>query len=979
MELKKTLCLFETTMPIRNNLKDLDKNMYLFSEENNINEKIFKKNKNNHLYVLHDGPPYANGNIHLGHAYNKIMKDICIRSHFMMEYNAYTTPGWDCHGLPIEHKVIQENTNANPLEIKNLCREYASKWVEEQKKSFKALGICMDFNKPYKTMDYKYQSDITHSLANLVEKGYISRAKKTIPWCCGCQTTLATAEIEYQNRKDPSIYVLFKLNKTDYIKITNKNINNISLIIWTTTPWTLPLNRGVIIKKNSNYLLLLYEDTYFIIGENCFDHFSKQTNKEYTIIEKFLSNNLFNSSAHHPFENETLIPILLDDNVETAEGTACVHTAPGCGPIDYEIGIKNNLEIYSPISPDGKYTNEIKISELIDMKITDAQGWVIKKLQENNTLWHKTTINHSYPHCWRSKEGLIFRATPQWFCNLEKDNFKEKVLSEIEKINFHPQNSKFFLKSTVLNRWEWCISRQRSWGVPIIALLNKKDNNYWTDATFIRIIANKIKEFGIEYWHTVTLEELKNILPQSFDISEWTKETNILDVWFDSGISHYAVLNKQNKFPADVYLEGVDQHRGWFQSSLLTSIAINDCAPMKNIVSCGHTVDEKGQKMSKSIGNVISPEEIINQIGLDGLRMWVSSVNLGGDIVFGKKIFDNISEIYRKIRNTCRFAVQNLVDFDSQKDIIEFDKLGIINQSILKKMFIYQIKIINAYQEYKFTEVLHILIEIATSFLSSFYFDTIKDILYCNKNNSLERKSAQTTIYIILDSLTKLTAPILVNTSEDITNHYKSHKNESIHLESFCKFPFFNSSKILKDTIFTLKEEQPFHKENIKNLYDKILHAEFLEKEKSINEINHSDYLINIINTFRADVFKSTEELREKNIIKQSIEAKVTIKIGKNSKYQFIIDELKKEFGLNLTSNLSQLLLISEIKIENLPNINKHIDNNKECNQSCWEECCLNYKIIAEKHTGKKCERCWKYFYQKDMEIICQRCKEAIE
>lgn len=964
MDLKKSLSLFETTMPIRANLKELDFNMYQFSESNNINEKIYKKNKNNRFFTLHDGPPYANGPIHLGHAYNKIMKDICIRSRFMMEYNAYTTPGWDCHGLPIEHKITQENKSTNTIEIKQACREYANNWIEKQKLSFKELGICMDFKKPYKTMNFEYQSKIAESFAILVEKGYISRSNKTIPWCCGCRTTLATAEIEYQNRKDPSLYVLFAINKNDHIKISQESIDSIYLVIWTTTPWTLPLNRGIIIKKNTNYLLLAHENKYLIIGADCLSHFSKTTNKEYHIIQTIHSSSLINSTAQHPFEENLFVPIIIDDSVELGEGTACVHMAPGCGPIDYEIAIKNNIEIYSPISPDGQYNQDIKIQELKDMKISDAQGWVITKLSEKNILWHKGTINHSYPHCWRSKEGLIFRATPQWFCNLEKNNFKEKVIQAIEKIQFYPQNSKFFLKSTILNRWEWCISRQRNWGVPIIALINKYDDSYWTNADFIRHIANQIKIHGVEYWDNVSMESLQSILPKDINHLEWKKETNILDVWFDSGISHEAVLKEQKSFPADLYLEGVDQHRGWFQSSLLTSIAINECAPMKSIVSCGHTVDEKGQKMSKSIGNVISPEEIINQIGLDGLRMWVSSVNLGGDIVVSKKIFENIAEVYRKIRNTCRFAVQNLVDFDPNTDMINFDNLGIINQSILKKMFIYQIKIINAYQQYNFPEVFHTLIEIATSFLSSFYFDTVKDILYCDKHDSQSRKSTQSTLYIILDVLTKLLGPILINTSEDITNHYRSNKNESIHLDSFCKFPWFKNALSLKNSIFLLTEHNPFHQENIKIIYDTITQSEHLEKEKSINYINHANYLIDIITSLRSDVFKITEELRNKNIIKQSIEAKIILKIAFDSKYYIIIDTLKKELGTDYLSILSQLLIISDIHIENISNT---------------EKIATTDIISAEKHTGKKCDRCWKYFYQILEENICKRCINALK
>lgn len=958
MDFKDTLSLFETDMPIRVNHKELDNKMYNFYESNAIFDVILESSKGRKKYTLHDGPPYANGPIHLGHAYNKIMKDICIRSHFMMGYDAYTTPGWDCHGLPIEHKVMQENKNYTCVEMKKVCREYANRWVDNQKESFKKLSVMMDFEKPYKTMNFDYQANILRSFAKLVQGGYINRSNKTIPWCCGCQTTLATAEIEYQNRKDPSLYVLFQILQDIFYKKYFEDYASISFVIWTTTPWTLPLNRGVMIKKNAQYVLLQSEGKYLIIGKDCLEHFTQKTNKLYEIIREIHSVKLENLRLMHPFEDNVFVPVICDDSVELKEGTACVHTAPGCGPIDYEIGIKNKLEIYSPISFDGIYTSHVKVSALVGMKIQDAQGWVITKLQEKGILWHKGIINHSYPHCWRSKEGLIFRATPQWFCNLEKDNFKEKVINAIDKINFYPMSSKSFLRSSVINRWEWCISRQRMWGVPIVALINKNDGSYWTSFEFINYIASQVDTHGVEYWDMVTFADLKDYIPSYITEEEWYKETDILDVWFDSGVSNFAVLAQQGKFPADVYLEGVDQHRGWFQSSLLTSIAINGHMPMKSIVSCGHTIDEKGQKMSKSLGNVTTPDEIIDMIGLDGLRLWVASVNLGGDIVVAKKVFNNVSEVYRKIRNTCRFAIQNVVDFDPMNDLLSYKELRFFDQIIIQKMFIYQVKIIDAYQNYNFPEVYHTFIEIASTFLSSFYFDTLKDVLYCDKRNGKKRRSAQTVLYTILEMLTRLMAPILPYTAEDISNYYKSSKSRSISAEGFYYCDFFKDM-VWIENLFSNKEESFFDRETISSI------------NKAVKSHKQVDHFITILAALREEVFKATESLREKNIIKQSIEAAIDIEYADSSYYAEVLNLLEVSLlGEEFLQTLCQLLCVSDI---NLKKVTSAYLDNKEDKQLV--------KVTAIKHTGNKCERCWKYYYDNNLGIsenLCKRCVDVI-
>lgn len=943
--IKSTLCFFETTMPIRVNGEVLDTEIFNFWETNGIAQKIYDSSKGKKRYILHDGPPYANGPIHLGHAYNKIMKDIVIRSRIMMGYDAYTTPGWDCHGLPIEHKVSLENPTYNAIEMKKACRQYADKWVTEQKKSFKKLGVLMDWENPYKTMNFKYQAEILRNFGKLVEKGYINRSNKTVPWCCGCKTALASAEIEYKNRKDPSLYVLFLL-KNEYNSFINLSSDIlVFLVIWTTTPWTLPLNCAVMLKKNAEYLVLKNEDTYLIIGKNCLAHFSKITKKEYMIIAEFNSESLKNSFVFHPFESN-FVPVLLEDSVEMGEGTACVHCAPGCGPIDYEVGIKNGLAIYSPISNSGYYTKDCHVTELVGKSIIEGRDFVITTLESKNKLFYKGVIEHSYPHCWRCREGLIFRATPQWFCNLEKDGFKEKVVDAIDTIEFYPVGAKSFLKSTVSSRWEWCLSRQRSWGVPIVALLKNNSNEYWIDSNFINTVADKFETKGMEYWDEVNLADLKNVLPSDLDLNFWHKEKDILDVWFDSGISHSSVLIPENDFPADVYLEGVDQHRGWFQSSLLTSVALYNKAPMKSIISCGHTVDEKGQKMSKSLGNGIEPEEVIKKIGLDGFRAWVSSVNLGGDIVVSKKIFDNVQEVYRKIRNTCRFAVKNLVDFDPKKDMILVENMNFLDQFMIKKLYEYNLKVISAYQNIEFAQVFHILIDLCNSFLSSFYFDLIKDVLYCDEQNGIARRSAQSVLYIVLDTITKLSAPILVNTTEDITNHYKSNKKESIHREEFSHFSCLD---FFKDEGYILSSYDLLSKENITDCFSKM---------KIINESEYMKFW-NLFLLFRQEVFKKIEEAREIGMIKQGIESTVVVSLGQKNQYTDMIEFFKKFVPFSFTLFLNQFLLVSGSDV---------IFNNTDL---C--------EIVVKKHTGIKCERCWKYFYSDKEDIFCHRCHIILE
>lgn len=576
---KDTLNLPTTDFPIRSNPSKEDAIMLQRWHEENLYYKTFIHNAENEKYILHDGPPYANGHIHLGHAYNKILKDIITKSHRMTGKHVPVTPGWDCHGLPIELKVVKEFPELSAEQVKKQCRLYATKWIGIQKEEFKKLGVLMNWDQPYLTMDYTYEAEIVRAFGSFHKQGFIEKKNKTVAWCMHDQTVLATAEIEYKERKDPSIYVRFNFEPINVNRLLPQCSNKkVSILVWTTTPWTLPLNRAVLLRPNTIYDVLEMDDEYILVAQTLSENICALKDIAKKVVTSVNSEIFENYKVKHPFIENLTVPLILDHSVSLEDGTAAVHCAPGCGPQDYEVGRKHNLEIFSPITPDGKYTQEIEPQELSGMSVTDGQIWVIKKVAENGSLFFKTSLRHSYPHCWRCHEGLIFRATNQWFCSLMHDSVREHALTAIESITFLPEKSKNYLKATLENRLEWCLSRQRIWGVPIPALLCSTCNFVYTSDELIEKVAQGIEREGVEYWDTVSLNELglNGLHCQQCQSKTFVKEKDILDVWFDSGISHYAVLrnNPALRFPADIYCEGIDQHRGWFQSSLLTSIVL---------------------------------------------------------------------------------------------------------------------------------------------------------------------------------------------------------------------------------------------------------------------------------------------------------------------------------------------------------------------------------------------------------------------
>ncbi len=960
---KDTLNLPHTDFPIRANAAVEDPLMLERWAKENLYHTSFELNKGKLKYILHDGPPYANGPIHLGHAYNKILKDIVCKARRMMGYQVPVTPGWDCHGLPIEKKVVVEQPGLERGALIKACREYADKWINVQRNEFKALGVLMDWERPYETMSKGYEAATVRAFGKFVEHGFIERKNKTVPWCFVDQTVLATAEIEYKDRKDPSIYTAFDLKDEDVKCLFPDISKTVSLVIWTTTPWTLPLNQAVLAKPGATYVLLDINGRYCLVGAAVADKLCGILGIEKVILHQISSDKFKNLRVWHPFINKD-VPIILDDSVGLDEGTAFVHCAPGCGPEDYEIGVKNKLDIYSPISSDGRYTDLIEPKELAGMPVVDGQGWVIKKLMEMQKLIHKCSITHSYPHCWRCHNGLIFRATAQWFFDLERKNIKQRVLDAIETLNFVPSQGRNFLKATVQNRWEWCLSRQRAWGTPIPALLCENCDSTFLNEQLIEKVAQGIESGGIEYWEQVSLKELgvQDLVCKSCEangkVGHFKKNQDILDVWFDAGVSHYAVLykNPELAFPADLYLEGKDQHRGWFQSSLIMSLVIEDEACTKTFMTHGYTVDEKGQKMSKSLGNVVAPQDLIKQLGTDGLRLWVSSIGHENDPVVSQILLQNVTEVNRKIRNTCRFLLSNLYDFDLSRDALTPDKLLPIDHYALTHLSEVNGRIIELYIAGDFTGVFHALAEYCSVELSSFYLDIVKDRLYVEKGES--RRSAQTALWYILDTLTRLIAPILSFTAEQVSDHYQKSKVASIHLQ-----PFVDLQK-LKD--FAYSKSTRLWPDLIRIETGQLVHLPYdLENEERERLFDHEWQTLKAI---RPVLLKALEIEREKGLIKHSLEAQITAYIDlQKPAFSSLktLFEYMKAHGQTPEAFFKEFLIVSQFTFA----------PSREGLHHTTDE---GIAVAVTQAQGTKCPRCWQYDVTSDPDGLCNRCQRVL-
>jgi isoleucyl-tRNA synthetase len=794
MDYKHTLCLPQTDFPMKASLAVREPEMLKKWEEGEIYWRIMDRSKGREKFILHDGPPYANGHIHLGTALNKILKDIIVKSLFMMGYDTFYRPGWDCHGLPIEHQVeIEVGRDAaagmSKVEIRKRCREYAFKFLDIQREEFKRLGGFGVWHDPYVTMDYAYEATIVRELGKFIGNGSIYKARKPVYWCATCMTALAEAEVEYNDQSTPAIFVRFKMISDISEKVPElKDVKDDTyMVIWTTTPWTIPANLAIALHPDLEYSAVKTKEYgVLVLATDLVEQVMKQIGvSEFTTLALFKGSLLEGLKARHPlYDRESLL--ILAPFVTLEAGSGLVHIAPGHGEEDYEIGKVYGLDVYAPVDNEGKFTKEVE--EFAGQYVFDANEGVNKALQRVGALLNVSTYAHSYPYCWRCKHPIIFRSTSQWFISMEKTGLRQKALDEINRVKWIPSWGRDRIYNMVENRPDWCISRQRVWGVPIPVFACKDCGEILMSEEIARHVADIFEKEGSDAWFIHTASELlpPGVKCGACSSTNLVKEEDIVDVWFDSGVSYAAVCEKDSRLgtPVEMYLEGSDQHRGWFHSTLLASVGTRGKAPYKSVLTHGFVVDGEGRKMSKSLGNTISPQEIISKYGAEILRLWTSAQDYRNDIRISDEIVNRLVETYRRIRNTSRFMLGNLHDFDPDKDMVPHDNMLELDRHALHVTAKLIEKVRRAYLEYEPYVIYQQVHNFCVVDMSAFYLDILKDRLYVYKKDSLERRSAQSAIFRILMDLTRLLAPVLAFTAEEIWEHMPRFmgKEESVHL-----------------------------------------------------------------------------------------------------------------------------------------------------------------------------------------------------
>ncbi len=893
----------KTAFSMKANLPTREPEFLKFWEKIDLYKELRKSRKGEEKFVLHDGPPYANGNIHMGTALNKILKDIIVKFHQMDGKDSVYVPGWDCHGLPIEWKIEEQykknkkNKNEVPIvEFRKECRSFAEKWIKVHKEQFKRLGVVGDWENYYSTMSFDAEAQIVRELGKFLKEGSLYRGFKPVLWSTVEKTALADAEVEYQDHKSDTIYASFQVKSS---KI--KELSDSEIIIWTTTPWTIPANKALAYNESLDYLLIKildvgdFKDKKIVIAEALLDSVIKDCNiKKHETLKRFKGKDLNKTICKHPFFDLGYnhdIPLLEANFVTTEQGTGIVHCAPSHGPDDFNLCLNNGIKAIETVDGDGKYTHNVNL--FAGIHIFKANPLVIEKLKGQKKLLSSGELVHSYPHSWRSKAPLVHRATPQWFISMESHKLRNKALKAIDETIFYPSKGKERLKSMIETRPDWCVSRQRVWGVPLPIFVNKKDKKILVDEEVFENIASIYEKEGSDCWFS---DDPQKFLGKKYKAQDFEKLSDIVEVWFDSGSTHSFVLEKRKdlKWPASMYLEGSDQHRGWFHSSLLESCGTRGKAPFESILSHGFVVDGKGLKMSKSLGNVIAPEDILKKYGADILRIWVASSNYAEDLRIDYSILDQHSESYRKIRNTFRYLLGNLNDNFENVDLssIQINKLPELEQFMLHKIYKLNSNFEKNFKNYDFHNLYKELLNFCTVDLSSFYFDIRKDVLYCDPKDSKKRKSTLILLNILLDALLKWFAPILSFTTEEIYQLISKEK-KSIHLEKFLKFPEkFENSKL------------------------------YLKWEKLIK--------------IRDACNLSIEQKRANKIIGSSLEAALIVKL--NIENQNILKNI----------DLSELCITSSVKIEN----NDTQEIIVETNKAIGEKCPICWKI-----RNSPCER----------------------
>ncbi len=930
MDYKNTLNLPKTDFPMKANLTLKEPEMLAQWEEMKIYHKIREASKGREAYILHDGPPYANGNIHLGTALNKMIKDILIKARNMSGFDSIYVPGWDCHGLPIEHQVDKElgdkRHDLSQTDKRRSCRAYAERFVGIQRDQFKRLGVFGEWENPYLTMSYDYEAVTVNEFGKLYLKGSVYKGKKPVYWCASCKTALAEAEVEYNEHHTPSIYVKFHI-VSDIAAIRPKLAGEkVNIVIWTTTPWTIPANLAIALHEEFIYVAVKVEGEVLIVAKDlldyCLDAFGYR-GKSYDILDEFPGAALEGQKARHPiFDRESLL--ILAPFVTLEAGTGSVHIAPGHGQEDYEIGMVYGLDNYAPVDEDGRFTKDVE--HFAGQFVFDANDSVNKKLGEVGALLGLVDIEHSYPHCWRCKQPIIFRSTEQWFISMEKNDLRKKALAAINKGEWVPAWGRERIYGMVENRPDWCISRQRLWGVPITMFYCNECGHEFLTQDILDYVVALVREHGADVWFE---REAKDLMPPGTtcptckSAASFRKETNILDVWFDSGVSHAAVLETRPylRSPSDMYLEGSDQHRGWFHSSLLESIGTRDRAPYKTVLTHGFVVDGDGKKMSKSVGNVIEPQEIIDQYGAEILRLWVAAEDYTDDIRISKEILTRLVEAYRRIRNTSRYILGNLSDFDPAKDAVPYGEMIEMDRWALHRLQEINRRVRDAYDRYQFHMVYYTLYNYCTVDLSALYLDVLKDRLYTSKVDSRERRSAQSAMLIILDTMVRLLAPILTFTADEIWAAMPAYagKEASVHLVQFPEI----KAEYVDDTLG--------------------------ERWKSMVAV-------------RSEIAKAVENARKNKTIGHSLDAAVDIALP---------EKLRAIFESRL-EDLRALLIVSQLKLVEKDAMTDPFES-KEIE---------GLYVGVSKAKGEKCNRCWIYSEQMgtnpEHPAICERCVNKI-
>jgi len=925
MDYKDTLNLPKTSFSMKANLARKEPELLEKWAEMDIYGKIRTVSKGRERYILHDGPPYANGDIHLGTALNKIIKDIVIKSKNMVGFDCVYVPGWDCHGLPIEHQVDQElgeKQGAIPqAEKRKLCRTYANRYLDIQRKQFKRFGVFGEWDNPYVTMDYDYEATTIEEFGKLLLSGDVYKGKKPVYWCASCKTALAEAEVEYADHMTPSIYVKFPMTSDISGVLPGLAGEKISVVIWTTTPWTIPANLAIALHEDFDYVAIKVEGEVLIFAKDlqdyCLDAFGFRE-KEYEILAEFKGGVLEGLKCRHPFIERDSV-LILAPFVTLEAGTGCVHIAPGHGQEDYEIGLEYGLDVYAPVDDDGRFTPDVDF--FAGQFVFDANDAVNEKLKEVGALLSTMDMEHQYPHCWRCKNPIIFRSTEQWFISMEKNGLREKALRAIDSVNWFPSWGRDRIYGMIENRPDWCISRQRSWGVPITVFYCKKCGNYLATKEILDHVVALVREHGADIWFE---RDANDLLPGGVvcpvcDGEDFKKETNILDVWFDSGVSHAAVLEKRDNLesPCDMYLEGSDQHRGWFHSSLLESVGTRGRAPYKNVLTHGFVVAGDGKKMSKSLGNFIDPQKMVDQYGAEILRLWVAAEDYTVDIRISEEILKRLVEAYRRIRNTSRYILGNLYDFDCRKDMVPVEDMEEIDRWALHRLQEIIRRVRSAYENYQFHVVYYTLYNFCSVDLSALYLDVLKDRLYTSKAESRERRSAQSAMYIILDAMTRLLTPVLVFTSEEIWSNMPDYdgKEESVHMTQFPEV------------------DPQYFDEDLGKKWETLI-------------------------AVKGEMSKAIEIARQKKVVGHSLDSCVDI----------CTPEKLQAFLGEYLDTMKSLLIVSQVNLVPADKISDPYESTE------FE----GLKIEVSKARGVKCERCWNYSEtvgeSADHPTICTRC-----